>query len=202
MTIIALYSIKGGVGKTTTIAKLTAILSMQRKKRVGIISVNSYRIGAVDQLRAYAAIMGLPEGSPVFHAVLVHRDRGVPIQYAERFVNPAVAPVFLQQDFDRITPSEYLLKIAPVTEAEHVVEAMMPDPAVRKRLHMPAHEPCLVLHRTTWVGPAVATRNRFVYPAKRFRIGSRFRPLARNPIPASSTIRYGRTPMSAYSAKV
>jgi flagellar biosynthesis protein FlhF len=49
-----------GVGKTTTIAKLAAILSIQRKKRVGIISVDSYRIGAVDQLRAYAAIMGLP----------------------------------------------------------------------------------------------------------------------------------------------
>jgi GntR family histidine utilization transcriptional repressor len=51
----------------------------------------------------------------------------------------------------------------------------MPDSAVRKRLHMPAHEPCLVLYRTTWVGAAVATRNRFVYPATRFRIGSRFR---------------------------
>ena len=49
-----------GVGKTTTIAKLAAILSLHRKKRVGIISVDSYRIGAVDQLRAYAAIMGLP----------------------------------------------------------------------------------------------------------------------------------------------
>jgi flagellar biosynthesis protein FlhF len=49
-----------GVGKTTTIAKLAAILSLQRKKSVGIISVDSYRIGAVDQLRTYAGIMGLP----------------------------------------------------------------------------------------------------------------------------------------------
>jgi len=49
-----------GVGKTTTIAKLAAILSLKRKKSIGIISVDSYRIGAVDQLRTYAGIMGLP----------------------------------------------------------------------------------------------------------------------------------------------
>jgi flagellar biosynthesis protein FlhF len=49
-----------GVGKTTTIAKLAAVLGLQQKKRLGIISVDSYRIGAVDQLRTYAAIMGFP----------------------------------------------------------------------------------------------------------------------------------------------
>ena len=122
-----------------------------------------------------AAIMGLPQGAPVFHSILVHKDRGVPVQYAERFVNPVVAPEFLQQDFDRITPSEYLLRIAPVTEAEHVVEAAPSEPRIRKLLQMPAHEPCLILYRTTWVAAAVATRNRFVYPGSRFRIGSRFR---------------------------
>jgi flagellar biosynthesis protein FlhF len=49
-----------GVGKTTTIAKLSAELSLKQKKRVGIISIDSYRIGAVEQLRTYADIMGLP----------------------------------------------------------------------------------------------------------------------------------------------
>jgi len=49
-----------GVGKTTTIAKLAAILSLKQGKQVGIISVDSYRISAVEQLRTYASIMGLP----------------------------------------------------------------------------------------------------------------------------------------------
>jgi flagellar biosynthesis protein FlhF len=49
-----------GVGKTTTIAKLAAELSLKAKKRVGLISIDSFRIGAVEQLRTYAAIMGLP----------------------------------------------------------------------------------------------------------------------------------------------
>ncbi len=49
-----------GVGKTTTIAKLSAVLHLRHKKTVGIISVDSYRIGAVEQLKTYASIMGLP----------------------------------------------------------------------------------------------------------------------------------------------
>jgi len=49
-----------GVGKTTTIAKLAADLSLKQKKKVGLISVDNYRIGAVEQLKTYASIIGLP----------------------------------------------------------------------------------------------------------------------------------------------
>jgi len=49
-----------GVGKTTTIAKLAAGLVLRQKKKVGLISIDSYRIGAVEQLRTYAAIIGIP----------------------------------------------------------------------------------------------------------------------------------------------
>ncbi len=48
-----------GVGKTTTIAKLAAMLSFKRKMKVGLISIDNYRIGAFEQLKAYASIMGL-----------------------------------------------------------------------------------------------------------------------------------------------
>ncbi len=49
-----------GVGKTTTIAKLAAYIGLKRKKKVGLVSVDSYRIGAVEQLKTYSAIIGLP----------------------------------------------------------------------------------------------------------------------------------------------
>ena len=75
-----------------------------------------------------------------------------------------------------MTPAEYLLKIAPVTEAEHIIEAMIPDAKTQKLLKMPAREPCLVLHRRTWVNETVATKSRFIYPASRHRIGGRFSP--------------------------
>lgn len=49
-----------GVGKTTTIAKLAADLSLSQKKTVGLLSIDNYRIGALEQLKTYASILGLP----------------------------------------------------------------------------------------------------------------------------------------------
>jgi flagellar biosynthesis protein FlhF len=49
-----------GVGKTTTIAKLAANYRLREKKRVGLITVDTYRIAAVEQLRTYADIIDLP----------------------------------------------------------------------------------------------------------------------------------------------
>ncbi|MBE9582093.1 MAG: protein FlhF [Proteobacteria bacterium] len=49
-----------GVGKTTTIAKLVADLSLKQKRTVGLISIDNYRIGAMEQLKTYAAILGVP----------------------------------------------------------------------------------------------------------------------------------------------
>ena len=49
-----------GVGKTTTIAKLAANFHLRDRKRVGLITVDTYRIAAVEQLRTYADIIDLP----------------------------------------------------------------------------------------------------------------------------------------------
>ncbi|KGO15324.1 flagellar biosynthesis protein FlhF [Clostridium botulinum] len=49
-----------GVGKTTTIAKLAGKLSLIDKKKVGLITIDTYRIGAVEQLKTYADIMNIP----------------------------------------------------------------------------------------------------------------------------------------------
>jgi flagellar biosynthesis protein FlhF len=49
-----------GVGKTTTLAKLAANLKLTEKHRVGLITLDTYRIAAVDQLKRYADIIGSP----------------------------------------------------------------------------------------------------------------------------------------------
>lgn len=47
-----------GVGKTTTIAKLSSNLIMQNQLKIGFITADTYRIAAVDQLKVYAEILG------------------------------------------------------------------------------------------------------------------------------------------------
>jgi flagellar biosynthesis protein FlhF len=49
-----------GVGKTTTIAKLAADYRLRQRRRVGLVTVDPYRIAAVEQLRTYAEIIELP----------------------------------------------------------------------------------------------------------------------------------------------
>ena len=49
-----------GVGKTTTLAKLAANMVLTEKKKVGLITSDTYRIAAVEQLKTYSEIIGVP----------------------------------------------------------------------------------------------------------------------------------------------
>lgn len=49
-----------GVGKTTTIAKIASDLKLQKKVKLALITSDTYRIAAVEQLRTYANILGVP----------------------------------------------------------------------------------------------------------------------------------------------
>ncbi len=49
-----------GVGKTTTIAKLAAHYRLEQNRRVGLITVDTYRVGGVEQLQSYADLLDVP----------------------------------------------------------------------------------------------------------------------------------------------
>ena len=110
-----------------------------------------------------AVAMGLAPNAEVFHSVLIHLENGQPVQYADRYVNPAVAPDYLKQDFTAMTSRRYWLGV-------------MPDTRIRKLLEMGINEPCLVVHRRTWTYQLVATKSKFFYPGSRYQLGGRFKP--------------------------
>ncbi len=58
-TVVALIG-PTGMGKTTTLAKLASQYALFEKKKVGLITVDTYRIGAVEQLKMFAEIAHLP----------------------------------------------------------------------------------------------------------------------------------------------
>jgi flagellar biosynthesis protein FlhF len=57
---VAIFVGPTGVGKTTTLAKIAAYYSLNQKKKVGLITADTYRIAAVEQLKTYAEILGMP----------------------------------------------------------------------------------------------------------------------------------------------
>jgi flagellar biosynthesis protein FlhF len=49
-----------GVGKTTTIAKIAAHEQLARRRNVGLVTIDEYRVGGVEQLGRYAELIGCP----------------------------------------------------------------------------------------------------------------------------------------------
>lgn len=159
-------------------APLFEIKSIAREieERGGIYSCEVHLLLAEKADPSLAEAMGLQPFDEVFHSVIVHKDNGIPLQLGYRHINPLIAPGYLDQDFTRITASEYLLQHAPVSAIEHVAEALVPEPWIRKLLEMSRFEPCLALHRKTWAEETVATVSTFYYPGSRYTLGGKFLP--------------------------
>lgn len=144
------------------------------KRGGGKYSCRVYLLSEEKASPQLAVEMGVKPYSRVYHSIVIHCDNDVPLQLADRFVNPAVAPDYLKQDFSSIPPSEYLLQVAPEYSAEHLVEAMIPDAWVRELLDISESEPCLALSRKTWVKGVVATISKLIYPGSRYSLGGKF----------------------------
>ena len=114
-------------------------------------------------------------GSRVYYSSILHLEDGVPLQLENRFVNPGFAPGYLDVDFTEQTPHEYLTAVAPLAEAEHQVQAVIPEPRVRQLLQMETGEPSLLLFRRTWAQGIAATAAQLFHPSSRYVLGERFR---------------------------
>jgi len=126
--------------------------------------------------RDIAALFEKESESAVFHAMLVHYENDLPVQLEDRYVNPEVSPEFLSVNFSRETPSHYLLRTAPLAEAEHVVESRLADGLARRLLKIAAGEPCLIVRRRTWSRGLVASYAVLTHPGSRYRLVGRFQP--------------------------
>lgn len=121
-----------------------------------------------------AVEMQLPVGSPVFHSCLLHLENEQPVQYEERWVNPALAPDYLAQDFTQITPNEYLVRVAPLQRVEYRIEATLPSAAICQDLAMARGEPALLLHRRTWSLGTIAAVANLWHPGNRYQFTGHF----------------------------
>ena len=121
-----------------------------------------------------ARTLGLASGGRVFHTILIHLENGVPIQYEDRYVNPAAAPRYLETDFTQITPTHHLLEEAPLTEASYSIEACLPSALEAKHLEIKPAEACLAMMRRTVSGANIASVARLVYPGSRYSFAGKF----------------------------
>ena len=131
-------------------------------------------LDAVAASSEIAAQLELAEASQVYYLRAVHLQDDLPIQLESRYVNPAVMPEFIDQDFTDVTATAYLLQQFKPDEMEHRVRAVIPDRAERELLAMEDGEPCLQLTRRTWSDDQVVTYVTLTYPGNRHELGARY----------------------------
>lgn len=114
-------------------------------------------------------------GAQVFHTLLLHQENNVPVQLENRYVNPRWVPEYLNTDFSRKTPNEVLVASCPITDLEHIVEAVLPDRRAAEWLGIAPQEPCLQMTRRTWSGDHLISYARLLHPGSRYKLRSAVR---------------------------
>lgn len=126
---------------------------------------------ALPATQTVAQWMGVAIGTQVYFTCIIHFDNGHPVQLETRWVNPQWAPQYLDQDFTRITANQYLNQVAPLTEADHIVEAVLPDPISARHLDAEPQLPCLKISRRTFSARGIVSFATLLHPGNRYRLG-------------------------------
>lgn len=116
----------------------------------------------------------LPTGAKLYHSRLLHRADDEPLQLEDRFVNPVCAPDYLEIDFYKEIPHQYLMRTAPLQRIEHTIEAEAASKRLARLLAVEPGGALLTLTRRTWSHDHVASYVRLSYPAGKFRFVGAF----------------------------
>lgn len=116
--------------------------------------------------------LGVRLGSRVFQTLLVHLEDDTPIQLENRYVNPRWVPDYLASDFSLHTPNEILVAACPITDVEHIVEAVLVGTQVAHWLAIDTATPCLSMVRRTWSGEQLISYARLLHPGDRYKLRS------------------------------
>lgn len=119
-----------------------------------------------------AGYLGYAASHQLFYSQLVHLENGLPVQLETRWVNPGIATDFLQQDLTQVSINSYLHRVAPLTEADHIVEAIPADAHTAHWLDITTGEACLCIHRRTYCSRGIVSVATLTHPGSRYRLGS------------------------------
>jgi flagellar biosynthesis protein FlhF len=154
-----------GVGKTTTLAKIGALFAIFGQKKVAFVTADTYRVAAMEQLRTYAQIIGVPlevvyTPQDMRDALLKHTDAGlVLIDTAGRNPRSDMSMAELRAILDAAQPSETHLVISMNTRACDLFEIVDRFTACGiNRLIFSK------LDETTRLGPMLAVTNSYNIP--------------------------------------
>lgn len=138
--------------------------------------VRVHALEAVNASRELAERCGVKVGAPLDYSLLTHFEDASPLQVEERYVNPQVAPGYLKNDFTRLTPHEFLIRVAPLQRAEHIVRAVVPERRIRRLLKLEKGDVCLLIMRRTFSHGRIASVADLYHPGSRYELAANCQP--------------------------
>ncbi|HLO65843.1 MAG TPA: AAA family ATPase, partial [Holophaga sp.] len=154
-----------GVGKTTTIAKLAAYAKLELKQKVALLTLDTFRIAAVDQLHQYAEILQVP-----LHVALTVEDLRSALRfYQDRALVLLDTPGHSPKDADMMAQLRRFLDELPEAEVHLVLSATtkprdLADIAQRFEALSPSRLVFTKLDETCTLGPLLSTLVRVKRP--------------------------------------
>ncbi|WP_443089556.1 histidine utilization repressor [Xenorhabdus sp. Sc-CR9] len=121
-----------------------------------------------------AAEFSIAVDAPLYHSIILHYENDVPVQIEDRYVNAQAAPEYLRQNFSQQTAHDYLSQVAPLTEGEHIVEAVAGDARSCRLLQIEANVPCLLISRRTWSKEFIVSSAKLLFPGHRYKLKGHF----------------------------
>ncbi len=118
----------------------------------------------------------LAAGAALGYSLITHFEGAHPLQVEERYVNLEAAPGYLDNDFTRLTPHEFLIRVAPLQRAEHTVRALVPERRIRRLLKLEADEACLLIRRRTFSQGRIASIADLYHPGSRYELSATIQP--------------------------
>ena len=91
----------------------------------------------------------LPDGTPILALECLHFSDGTPIQHERRLVNLDVVPEVVDESFDVVAPSRWLVDRVPWSSADHTVRAVNATAEMAALLGVEAGAACLSIRRQT-----------------------------------------------------
>ncbi|HEY3400189.1 MAG TPA: flagellar biosynthesis protein FlhF [Geothrix sp.] len=154
-----------GVGKTTTLAKLAAYAQLHLKQKVALLTLDTYRMAAVDQLQQYAQILQVP-----LHVALTVEDLRSALRfYQDRALVLIDTPGHSPKDTDTLNQLRGLLDELPEVETHLVMSATtkprdLAEIALRYEPLKPTRLLFTKLDETSTYGPILSTLVRVKRP--------------------------------------
>ena len=97
------------------------------------------------------------EAAILYEVKIIHFADGQPIQFEERWVDATKVPDFIEQDFNVVNTSDYLIAKSPLERGSYIIQALAAPEEIAKALQIPVQSPTLVLRRRTYSAGQVLT---------------------------------------------